>query len=317
MTELRTSPKDVFLHLLMMVTLYIGVISLIALSFAYVDYWHPDLLNYYPGNILDTIRFSSSMLIVSFPLFLLLSWFIQKDLRKNPKKHDLRFSKWLIYLTLLVAAITIIIDLIQLVNRFYAGDLTLPFFLKVLSVLILAGAVFGYYIWDVQSEPHKSKVPGIVGWASSFLVLGMLVLGFFVAGSPAKQREIRMDERRVNDLQMLQSEIINYWQLKQVLPSDLDQLKNKISGFIPPRDPETDSAYDYKVLAPFQFELCATFNSPSPFGSTKSLARIPSPYDKGYYNSSNEVWDHDAGLKCFERTIDPELYPKPSQPAIR
>jgi len=46
-SSLKTTPKDVFLHLLMMVMLYIAVISLIIMSFSYVDYWYPDPLYYY------------------------------------------------------------------------------------------------------------------------------------------------------------------------------------------------------------------------------------------------------------------------------
>lgn len=312
MTEIKTSPKDVFLQLLMMVTLYIGVISLITLSFAYINYWFPDALNYYPSGLLDSIRYSSSMLIVAFPIFLFLSWLIQKDLRKTPEKHELKFRKWLVYFTLLIAAITIIIDLIQLVNRFYGGELTLPFALKILSVLILTGGVFGYYLWDIQHKPHKSKVPATVAWTASAAVLIMIVLGFFVAGSPSHQRQVRMDEQRVSDLQMLQNEIINYWQLKEVLPPNIDALKNEISGFIPPRDPETDMPYEYKGAEPLKFQLCATFNHPSPFTAGEfSRPTISVPYYKGYYGAPNEIWDHNAGPKCFERTIDPEFYPKP------
>lgn len=311
MFEPKTTPKDVFLHLLMMVMLYIGVISLIALSFAYIDYQYPDPLTYYPGDTLDTIRFSSSMLVVAFPLLLLFSWFIQRDLRQNPKKHELRFGKWLTYLTLFVAAITIIIDLIQLVHHFYSGDLTTPFTLKVLSVLIITGAVFGYYIWDVQSEPHNSKIPNIVAWIASIVVVGMLVSGFFIAGSPAKQREVRMDEQRISDLQAIQGEIINHWQNKRVLPESIDSLKNDISGFIPPRDPETGAAYEYAILQPLKFKLCATFKYPSPYKTDQNrVAPVMAPY---YYGSMNETWNHEAGAKCFERTIDPALYPKSIQ----
>lgn len=305
----KTTPKDVFLHLLMLVMLYIVVISLIMISFAYVDNWYPDPLNYYYGGTLDSIRFGSSMLVVSFPILIILSWFIQRDLRKNPAKHELKFSKWLTYLTLFVSAITIVIDLIQLVQRFYSGDLTTPFAFKVLSVLVLTGAVFGYYVWDVQHEPHKSKVPKIVAWLSSIVVVGMLVLGFFVAGSPTQQRSIRMDEQRIGDLQSFQYEIISYWQYKEELPASLDILRNDIKGFIPPVDPETKAPYEYAILEPLKFKLCATFNQANPYRGEQSTSSA-TYYKEGYYNDPvNQIWDHDAGQKCFERTIDPELYP--------
>lgn len=308
---LSTSPGDVFLHLLMMAMLYIGVISLISLSFSYINFSFPDLLDYYRSGTLDNIRFQSSMLAVSFPLLLLLSGLVQKDFRKNPAKHELRFSKWLIYLTLFLSALTIVIDLIQLVNRFYGGELTLPFVLKILSVLIVAGAVFGYYLWDVQHEPYKSKIPQRVAWSASAVVLIMLALGFVMVGSPAKQRQLRMDERRISDLQTIQNQVINYWNLKDSLPSALDDLEDDISGFRTPRDPETENEYEYLVSAPLQFSLCASFNLSSTPDSDKN-SRMAAPYIDGYKYPSgvSEVWGHDSGRVCFERTIDPELFPQ-------
>ncbi len=308
---MKTMPKDVFLHLLMMAMLYIGVISLISLSFSYINYSFPDPLDFYRSGILDNIRIQSSMLVVSFPLLLILASLIQRDFRKNPAKHDLKFSKWLIYLTLFLAAITIVIDLIQLVNHFYGGEFTTSFVLKVFSVLVVAGAVFGYYIWDVQNEPHKSKVPRIVACITSVVVLGMLVLGFVIAGSPATQRQIRMDERRINDLQMIQGEIVNYWQLKRTLPSSLNELQNDISGFSVLKDPETEVPYGYSVLEPLKFSLCATFNQEN-LNENKKYPRevMPVYSERGYPVGISESWGHGIGKVCFDRIIDPELLPE-------
>ena len=308
---LRTSPKDVFLHLLMMAMLYIVVISLITLSFSYINFSFPDLLDYYRSGVLDAIRIQSSMLVVAFPLLLVLASLIQKGFRKMPTKHDLTFRKWLIYLTLFIAAITIVIDLIQLVNRFYGGELTTPFLLKVFSVLVVAGGVFGYYLWDVQNEPHKSKVPRTVAWISSAVVLIMLILGFVIVGSPAHQRLLRMDERRVSDLQTIQSQVINYWDLKGNLPAELKDLENDISGFRVPQDPETKEDYEYSFSGPLQFNLCATFNLNATSDADEN-SRIASPYvyDYKYPSRVSEVWDHEVGHACFNRTIDPDLLPE-------
>lgn len=310
-TDLYTSPKDVFLHLLMMVMLYIGVISLISLSFAYINYSFPDPLDYYRFGILDNIRIQSSMLIVSFPLLLMLAKIIQRDFRKNPAKHNLKFRKWLVYLTLFFAALTIVIDLIQLVNRFYGGELTTSFILKVISVLTVAGAVFAYYIWDVQHEPYKSKVPALVAGIASVAIFFMLILGFFIAGSPATQRQIRMDERRINDLQMIQGEVINYWQLKRVLPPTLADLRSDINGFSVPSDPETNLFYEYSVLGPLKFSLCATFNKEDQNAAAEnSKFSAPVPYGREYPFGASESWVHGVGRKCFDRIIDPEFFPK-------
>jgi hypothetical protein len=311
-SSLRTSPKDVFLHLLMMVMLYIGVISLIALSFAYIEYSFPDQLSFYRADVLNNIRMQSSMLVVSFPLLLILASLIQRDVRKTPAKHELKFSKWLIYLTLFLSALTIVIDLIQLVNRFYSGELTTPFLLKVLSVLVVAGGVFGYYMWDVQNKPHKSKVPVLVAWITSVVVVGMLALGFFIAGSPSHQRDIRLDEERVNDLSTIQYEVINYWRLKDVLPENLSLLENDLTGFRLPADPETEAAYEYRVTGDLSFELCAVFKEKTEEDSDGMKYPAPVVYDRGTPGSTTEVWSHEAGRHCFSRTIDPDLYPDKS-----
>jgi len=111
-----------------------------------------------------------------------------------------------------------------------------------------------------------------------------------------------MDEQRISDFQILQNELTNYWQMKRTLPVSLDEIKNEMTGFVPPKDPVTKAPYEYAVLEPLKFKLCTTFTQPSLVNST-------SPSYAGYYRSTNEIWDHEVGYKCFERTIDPDLYP--------
>lgn len=297
-SKLRTGPKEVFLQLMMMAMLYISVISLIILGFAYIDLVVPDLLEGYSGWKLDQIRVSSSMLIVSFPLLLVFSRILQKDLKKFPKKHDLKFSKWLTYITLFVSSITLVISLIILINEFYSGELTLTFALKVLLVLVMAGAVFGYYLWHVQGKPYKSKLPLVMAWVSSTVVLTTLILGFFVAGSPADQRQIRLDEWRVNHLQNIESQVINYWQAKDELPETLEEMR-ALDQFSIPTDPETKEEYRYELTGALTFNLCANFNQPTPKWQQIDYY---GPYGR------SENWDHGSGEICFERTIDPDFY---------
>ena len=97
---------------------------------------------------------------------------------------------------------------------------------------------------------------------------------------------------------------------KNKLPSNLSDLKNDISGFIPPIDPETELPYIYKTVKPLNFELCADFNFPSEenLGRTKA---VPYPYYDGPYQQN---WNHETGESCFSREIDPELYKDPRPP---
>lgn len=136
------------------------------------------------------------------------------------------------------------------------------------------------------------------------IVAAAVVAGFFIVGSPQEERLRRFDERRVQDLQFLQSEIINYWINKGRLPENLSLLEDDIRGVRIPKDPETDTDYLYTVKGLESFSLCANFAKTS-LGQT---AGKPAPvYPIGrYYGRQN--WEHKAGLICFERTIDKELY---------
>lgn len=295
------SPKNAFLHLLLIITLYISVISFIALIFQYINAILPDPLNFYLTSIYDTIRLSSATLIVSVPIFLLSSSIIGKDIQTNNALRHSGIRKWLLYLTLLVSAITIIVYLTRLIYNFYGGELTLSFALKVLTVLVVTGSVFGYYLSDLRDLPFKISNKALA-YIVSFVVLVSIIAGFFIVGSPFHQRQVRFDEERVSDLQSIQYQIVNYWQRKNTVPEQLNNLNDDISGYTIPKDPVSEQAYEYTKKSDLTFELCATF------------ATEESPSTNNYYYSSpgfdlkNENWKHGIGKTCFERTIDPALY---------
>lgn len=303
----KSSPKDVFMHLLMIAMLYVGTFSFISLWFDYINFLFPDALNYYYQGILDGVLWATATLIVVFPVYILLSWLLGKEMTAEPEKRELRVRKWLVYLTLFIAAIAIIVDVVRLVYNFLSGELTLPFFLKILVVLLVAAAVFGYYLWDVRRKAGvPATLPRTLAWVVSVVVLGSVIGGFFLVGSPAHQRDVRLDDQRVGDLQNIQSQIINYWQQKNTLPVKLSDLQDSISGFVPPKDPD-GAAYEYTVKDPLTFELCATFKTANI--GTDTAGRYSKPMPVGFSNDSySQNWNHRAGRTCFSRTIDPELY---------
>ncbi len=317
----KSSPKDVFMHLLMIATLYVSTFSFISLWFDYINFLFPDALNYYYQGILDGVLWATATLIVVFPVFVFLSWLLGKEMTAEPEKRELRIRKWLVYLTLFIAAIAIIIDVVQLIYNFLSGELTVPFFLKIFVVLLVAAAVFGYYLWDVRRKAlMPTTLPKTLAQVVSTVVLGTVIGGFFIVGSPAHQRDVRLDNQRVSDLQNTQSQIINYWQQKEQLPEKLDDLRDNISGFVPPMDPETGVEYEYKIsdwCPPTAdcvgdgpnptFELCATFKVASV--GADATSRYSKPMPVGFSGDPySQNWSHEAGRACFERSIDPELY---------
>ncbi|MCR4331022.1 MAG: DUF5671 domain-containing protein [Patescibacteria group bacterium] len=307
MQKPRTTPKDFFLHLGAIVALYISIISVLTLLFEIINQLYPQPFAY-TDPYASGVSLAMSMLIVAFPLYILFMRVLSGVEKSSPEKRELSVRKWLIYLTLFLAGVVIAIDLIVLIQKFFAGEeITLAFALKVLSIIVVLAAVFGYYLHDIkhnQGEGTKMNIFFAYG-AGTFAVL-TIAIGFLVMGSPYTQREKRFDAERVAHLQSIQYQIVYYWQSKEELPTTLDDLKDPISGFILPVDPATNTSYEYIPTGGLSFQLCATFSRETPEGAgLQGYESEVYPHKSGL----DENWQHGVGRVCFDRTIDPELYP--------
>lgn len=304
----KLSPKDFFLYIGLVVTLLVTSISLLNLIFESINSTFPDKLDYYVDPYSSAMRWAIASLFIIFPVYLFISRLIKKDIDLYPEKISLGVRKWLIYLTLFIAGAAVITDLIVLINTFLGGEITTRFILKVLSVIVVAGGIFAYYFYDLKDGGGKIFKLWIV--STSVVVVLSLIFGFSVMGSPLTQRLKRMDAERVNSLTQIQWQIINYWQKKEELPKNIDELNDPISGFAVPVDPDTGSPYQYSQTGDKTFKLCASFSLES---VEPASSRVKTPY--GSIEGSN--WSHKPGENCFERKIDPELYPVTKDNAIR
>lgn len=303
-------PKDVFLHLLAIVALYGSATSFIALLWQYINYFFPDILSrdYGYADIIEPIRIALSALIVVFPVFIAVSWLLNKIYAKEAQVRESKVRKWLIYLTLFIVSLVIIGDLIFVLNTLLGGEIKARFILKALSVLLVAAAIFGYYLDDVR-RAVSSKSAKYFAWASIAVVLAAVVGAFFVIGLPNKARMIQLDLQKVNDLQVIQSQIVSYWQKKEALPKNLSDLNDPISDYAAPVDSQTSQPYEYNIKDSdsLVFELCAIFNAESVKQS--GVKPMPAYSYPIYEDRYSQNWGHSAGRVCFERKIDPQLYP--------
>jgi len=302
----RNIPRDLFLHLLAIVTLYWSAISFVTLLWQFINYFMPDILayQYSLSYSVDLIRFSVSSLFIVFPLFIFVSWYLNKIYAKEAVVRESKIRKWLLYLTLFIAALVVVIDLITVINNLLGGETTFKFILKALSVLIVAGFVFGYYLDDVRRDtPAKSGK--YFAWVTGALVLIGIVASFFVIGSPASAGLVKIDQKKISNLQETQYQIVNYWQSKETLPNSLSDLNDPISGFKVPVDPQTGESYEYNIIDKenLSFELCAVFNKEGndQYAQPRVVGILGKP--------SADNWQHSTGRVCFERTIDKQLYP--------
>lgn len=296
------TPKDFFMYLGTAVALYASAGALLAILFSIINALFPDALfpQYMSSWATSGMRFAMSTLLVAFPLYIVLSWLIRKDIAKDIQKYQLSIRKWFVYFTLFIAGATVAGDVIALVNTYLGGEISARFIWKMLSVFVVAGVIFAYYFYDLRRASRGDTQVNKTLIALAILgVVGVVVWGLLVAGSPSEIRELRFDEVRVSDLQNIQWQVTDYYQRHRALPEDLSKLQDDISGYRAPVDPKTGESYEYAPVPgkPLMFELCATFAR----SNTAASAAVTEPFGQSFV--------HDAGRVCWQRTIDPMQYP--------
>ncbi|MEK7602248.1 MAG: DUF5671 domain-containing protein [Patescibacteria group bacterium] len=313
----KTTPKDFFLWLGAIIALYGAITSIITLLFEYVNYSFPDQLAGYGDPYGGSVRFAMASLIVLVPTTVVLFRIIRGTIIKESGKASIWVRRWALGLTLFIATITILIDLVYLINTFLGGEITTRFELKVLIILLVAAGVFMHFLADLRGYWIENVQKGnMVGVAVGVLAIATIVAGFFIVGSPSHVRDLRYDDQKVSDLQNIQYQLTNYFQQKRALPKTLDELNDPLTNTIVPVDGQTGTAYTYEVKTPLSFSLCATFNAPTPDtagrGNYGKDVSYPQPIGP---DPLNENWKHGVGETCFDRTIDPTKYP--AVPAVK
>ena len=126
---------------------------------------------------------------------------------------------------------------------------------------------------------------------ASVVVGATLVAAIAVMDSPPEQREQRLDARRVQDLQHLESAIAVYHAGHKALPGDLATLRAEMPGWnLAPGDPASGVPYGYEVSGARSYRLCAEF--------TTDTAAADTPH-----GPEGDAWKHGAGRQCFNREV--------------
>lgn len=148
--------REAFLYLVLFMSLYTVAYHLASLSFDIINRLLPDPAEPASRFWRDSMRFSVAALVVAFPVLAGLSLLVGRAVRRDPAKRASRVRKWLTYLTLFVAAATLMCDVTTLVYKVLGGEATTRFVLKVVVVAVIAGTAFGYYLWDLRKEEREA-----------------------------------------------------------------------------------------------------------------------------------------------------------------
>jgi len=291
------SAREAFLYLLLFSALYFFAWNLGSLLFALLEHALPDPADaqWRVMRLSGSIRWSISALLIAFPVFAFLSRHLAHDVARNPIKRLSPIRRWLTYLTLFAAAAILIGDLTTLVYNLLGGELSLRFVLKVAVVAAIAGTVFGHYLRDLRREEVAGADQTATGrrvlWAAGIVTALAVAAGVWVMDSPMRQRQLRLDEARIGDLQTLQMAIAAWRNEHEALPPDLDALAAQPGVNLPRRDPDGGADYRYRRIDATHYELCAGFATDS--GERRARWRLP-PAGQ---------WAHPAGPHCFRRGV--------------
>lgn len=145
--------REAFMYLVLFSTLYVSAFYLGNLLFEIINKAFPDPAeNWSDAASRIEMRWSLSSLVVAFPVFVYVSWLLNREISADPIKRHSNVRRWLTYVTLFIAASALISDVIALVYNLLGGELTTRFLLKVLVVGFIAGPIFWYYLSDMRRE---------------------------------------------------------------------------------------------------------------------------------------------------------------------
>lgn len=290
--------RNFVLQLGSLVALYVSLGALIGVIFGVINIAFPDAAAsfYESESARENIRIGIAMILVFFPTYITLTRLVNQIRRKETGTY-LTLTKWLIYLSLLVGGGILLGDLVAVILTFLNGELTVRFILKAVTLLVIIGIAFNYYILDVRGYWNANERQSVIfAISASIVALVVAVVGFFHIETPAEVRELRIDAEQVSDLEGMQWKVFEYHQLAHELPVSIEAAYK--SGPVPEASLGRE-AYSYTRIDPDTFELCATFAQPSREISEK----YPVTYE-GQPLTNAYNWDHAAGRACFERSIN-------------
>lgn len=139
------SAREAFTYGLVFAALAMTTFFLVVLGHEIIELLLPDGAEAKGAVDYGDIRWAVSVLVVFAPTFLWLNARVHREARADPGKLRSGVRKWIGYVTLFLAVLALLGDLLAAIYAFLSGDLTLTFALKALVVAAVAGAVFAYY----------------------------------------------------------------------------------------------------------------------------------------------------------------------------
>ncbi len=125
--------------------------------------------------------------------------------------------------------------------------------------------------------------------AAATVVVGSIIAGVILVGSPSQGRLRQFDSARIADLKRIMVAMDSYWSRNERLPASLEELMADPRVEVKTQDAGSAEPYDFTPLDEDTYELCATFDLESPAPARPSSA---------------DFWRHGAERECFALDVD-------------
>lgn len=124
---------------------------------------------------------------------------------------------------------------------------------------------------------------------ASVVVAATLVAALIAMGPPSRQRDARLDARRVQDLERIGQAVEDHFRSHRALPPDAAALAAMPGWGLSLSDPADGTPYAYAVTGERGYRLCAGF-------ATDTARAADARWGAG-------GWNHGSGRQCFERSV--------------
>ena len=265
-------------------------------SLWFVAYGAGDILIFHINKFFEALAFheieifslkrSLSLMFVGIPALFIMLHLIGRGLDQGLYQGDNLVRRWITYIILGVAAAVALIDLAFAFNSYLSGEYAVKQYLILLAILAVATSVIAYFLFDINRPIPTSKAKmRLVTYPLAIVILGIFVSGMMQIPSPHTARLKKMDDLRLSSMVDLSNKIVDYYNKRKLLPVSLAVLvSEKLVYSKNIKDKETSEPFEYRILDPTHFEICAHF------------------HQEGRHWSGPE-WEHGAGRQCFKQEV--------------
>jgi hypothetical protein len=292
--------KTLFWYLRIFTTMGICAGATATLWYQFINKMFPLAISPYGGvsrpyNELAVVWGISTLIVVA-PIFFVFITLLRKAIARDEIELHTGMRQWVSFIFMFIVFTVIVSDLVTAMYFVLNGDYSTRFFLKVFTVLTIAGWLLAYTGLELYSKDAlvNSALPRRMGAASVLAIIVSMGVGFTLIDSPLYARAKTFDAQRVSDIQQTQFGIRNYYDKHQKLPASLDELREEgMVGKYTIEDPATEKQYDYRIIDEQSYELCADF-------TTDNHDEEQRGYRRGPYGESLL---HAAEHTCFEQNV--------------